>query len=83
LFHILSLDKFKEGFLINDRTFTFIELDNFNSTTCAAVDFWDHVLEKFNNEQYKPYLYKLHYWGKLFETSHDLSWRKLHGLGIQ
>jgi len=54
--HILSLNEFKEGFLTKDRMFTHIEIDDCNSTTCAAVDFWDCVLEKFNDEQYKPYL---------------------------
>jgi len=83
LFHILSLNEFKEGFLTKDRTMNHLELENCNSTACAAIDFWDRVMEKFNDENFKPFSYELKNWGKLFETSHDLSWSKLHEIGVR
>jgi len=69
--------------LTKDKTLSHLELDNRNSSACAAINFWDCVMNKFNDESYKPFSYELRGWGALFETSHDLSWTKLHALGIQ
>ncbi len=79
LAHIFSEDEFRAGFLTKDDALTREELDAYN-TVSAKPDYWELVMQKYNDRNYRPTSICLLDWHEIFTDSLDLSWENLDTL---